>query len=51
MVRQLLRDELGATAVEYALMMGGVAAAIIVMIYAFGGKVNNLYSGPATSWP
>jgi Flp pilus assembly pilin Flp len=45
------RDESGATAVEYALLLGGIAAAIIVMIYAFGGKVNNLYKNASSSWP
>jgi pilus assembly protein Flp/PilA len=51
LVERLVRDEAGATAVEYALMIGGVAAAIIVMIYVFGSKVNNLYSNTATKWP
>jgi pilus assembly protein Flp/PilA len=50
-VEKLVRDEGGATAVEYALMIGGVAAAIIVMIYVFGNKVNNLYGNTATKWP
>ena len=50
-MRRLGGDESGATAVEYALMLAGVAAAIIVMIYVFGGKVNNLYNNTAASWP
>jgi Flp pilus assembly pilin Flp len=49
--RRLGVDESGATAVEYALLLGGVAAAIIVMIYVFGGKVNNLYNSAASAWP
>jgi hypothetical protein len=32
-------------------MLGGVAAAIMVMIYVFGGKVNNLYNKTESSWP
>jgi pilus assembly protein Flp/PilA len=51
LVERLARDEAGATAVEYALMLGGVAAAIIVMIYVLGSKVNNLYSNTESRWP
>ena len=48
---RLVEDESGATAVEYSLMIGGVAAATIVMIYVFGGKVNNLYNNATAAWP
>jgi Flp pilus assembly pilin Flp len=48
---RLLRDDSGATAVEYSLILGGVAAAIIVMIYVFGDKVNNLYNNAQSQWP
>jgi Flp pilus assembly pilin Flp len=48
---RLARDESGATAVEYSLILGGVAAAIIVMIYVFGDKVNNLYNTTESHWP
>ncbi|HVZ74107.1 MAG TPA: Flp family type IVb pilin [Polyangia bacterium] len=48
---RLARDDAGATAVEYALMLGGIAAAIIVMVYVFGAKVNNLYSNTQSRWP
>lgn len=51
LVERLFRDESGATAVEYSLLLGGVAAAIIVMIYVFGAKVNNLYNDTQTKWP
>jgi Flp pilus assembly pilin Flp len=47
---QLLRDESGATAVEYSLIIGGIATVIIVVVYALGAKVNKLY-GNATNWP
>ena len=36
---------------EYALVLGGIAAVIIVMVFAFGGKTNNLYKNTASSWP
>jgi Flp pilus assembly pilin Flp len=48
---RLVRDESGATAVEYSLILGGIAAAIIVMIYVFGDKVNNLYNNTQSQWP
>ena len=51
LLERLVRDESGATAVEYSLILGGVAAAIIVIIYVFGDKVNNLYNNTATRWP
>ena len=48
---RLLRDDSGATAVEYGLILGGIAAVIIVVVWAFGAKVNNLYNNTATAWP
>jgi pilus assembly protein Flp/PilA len=51
LVVRLARDDSGATAVEYSLLLGGIAAAIIVMIYVFGSKVNNLYNDTQTKWP
>jgi pilus assembly protein Flp/PilA len=34
-------DERGASAVEYGLLMAGIAAVIAVVVYAFGGVVLN----------
>ena len=51
LLERLVRDESGATAVEYSLILGGVAAAIIVMLYVFGDKVNNLYNNTQSQWP
>jgi Flp pilus assembly pilin Flp len=48
---RLLRDDSAATAVEYSLILGGIAAGIIVMIYIFGDKVNNLYGNTQSQWP
>jgi len=48
---RLLRDDSAATAVEYSLIIGGIAAAIIVVVYVFGGKVNNLYNDTQSRWP
>jgi Flp pilus assembly pilin Flp len=49
-VRRLLRDDSGATAVEYSLIIGGIATVIIVVVYALGAKMNKLY-GNAANWP
>jgi pilus assembly protein Flp/PilA len=42
--QRLARDDSGATAVEYGLIIGGIAALVIVVVYALGVKVNNLYA-------
>jgi pilus assembly protein Flp/PilA len=36
-------DERGASAVEYGLLIAGIAALIIVVIFAFGGVLNDLF--------
>ena len=41
------RDDRGATAVEYGLMVGLIAAVIIVGVTAFGVAVNDLFFIPA----
>ena len=40
----LIRDEEGASAVEYALLVGGIAAVVMTMIYALGGSINAMFS-------
>jgi pilus assembly protein Flp/PilA len=37
-------DERGASAVEYGLLITGIAAVIALMVYAFGGMVTGLFS-------
>ena len=44
MARSLLADESGAAAAEYAVILGAIAAVIVLVVYALGAKVNNLYS-------
>ena len=41
-------DSSGATSVEYALMASAIAGVIVVVVYALGVKVNNLYN--KASW-
>ena len=36
--------ELGASSVEYALLVVGIAAVIVVIVFALGGSVNGLFS-------
>jgi pilus assembly protein Flp/PilA len=36
-------DERGASAVEYGLLIAGIAALIIVVIFAFGGVLNDVF--------
>lgn len=38
------RDEKGATAVEYGLMVALIAVAIIATVTALGGKLNTLFT-------
>ena len=39
--RRLLRDDGGASAVEYSLVVAGIAAVVITVVFVLGGKVNN----------
>jgi pilus assembly protein Flp/PilA len=45
----LQRDERGATAVEYALMVALIAAVIVISVTALGTKLKTLFSGIASS--
>jgi pilus assembly protein Flp/PilA len=36
-------DERGASAVEYGLLIAGIAALIIVVVFAFGGVLNKIF--------
>jgi pilus assembly protein Flp/PilA len=42
-------DERGASAVEYGLLITGVAAVIVLMVYAFGGMVTGLFTHTCSS--
>ena len=41
----LVKDQKGATAVEYAMIAAGIAGAIIVTVIALGTKVTEMYDG------
>jgi len=38
------QDESGATAAEYALLIAGIAALIVAVLFLLGGRVNSLFS-------
>ena len=42
-------DERGASAVEYGLLIAGIAALIVVVVFAFGGVVRTSSATPATT--
>lgn len=42
-------DERGASAVEYGLLIAGIAALIVVIVLAFGDNLNDLFSSTCDS--
>ena len=48
---QFFRDEEGATAVEYAIMVALIAIVIIAMVVIVGEKANNAFSAVASAIP
>ena len=40
----LLRDDRGATAVEYGLIVAAIAGLIIAVVFVLGGKINNTFN-------
>lgn len=47
-VSELLKDEDGATAMEYGLIAAAIAGVILTVVYLVGGKVNNTLNKVAT---
>jgi pilus assembly protein Flp/PilA len=44
-----LRDEHGATAIEYGLLAAGISVAIIATVAALGSNLNTTFSSVSTS--
>lgn len=42
-LKNLWNDEVGASAVEYALIIAAISGAIILVVFALGAKVNNAF--------
>ena len=43
------RDERGASAVEYGLLIAGIAALIVVVVFAFGGTISSIFQSTCQS--
>lgn len=43
------RDDRGASAVEYGLLLAGIAALVVAAVFVFGGLVSNLFSDTCTT--
>lgn len=43
------RDERGASAVEYGLLIAGIAALIVVIVFAFGGTIEGIFEDTKNS--
>jgi pilus assembly protein Flp/PilA len=37
-------DERGASAVEYGLLIAGIAALIVAVVFVFGGKISSIFA-------
>ena len=48
-VRLEQMDERGASAVEYGLLIAGIAIVIIVAVFTLGNTIKNLFTNTATS--
>jgi pilus assembly protein Flp/PilA len=48
---RLLRDETGATAVEYGLIVAAIAGLIVMVVFLLGNKINNAFSNVAQAMP
>jgi pilus assembly protein Flp/PilA len=48
-ISSLMRDESGATAIEYGLIAAGIAVAIIVMVGTLGQTLNGTFTSINTS--
>ncbi len=42
-------DERGASAVEYGLLIAGIAALIVVVVFAFGGVLSGVFNDTCAS--
>jgi pilus assembly protein Flp/PilA len=42
-------DERGASAVEYGLLIAGIAALIVIVVFTFGGVLSNIFSSTCDS--
>ena len=48
LVLRFVNDQSAATAIEYAIIAGGIATAIIATVYSIGPKLNSTFSSVST---
>ena len=48
-LRRVLKDECGATAIEYALIASGVSIVIVGTVATLGSKVTSMFTSVATA--
>lgn len=48
-IMRFFKDEEGATAVEYGIMVAAIAAVIVGVVYLIGGKVNTAFTTVETA--
>ncbi|MFM0643126.1 Flp family type IVb pilin [Paraburkholderia bryophila] len=48
-IQQFLREEDGVAAIEYGLLAGLIAVAIIATVTALGGRLNNVFTFVSTA--
>ena len=49
MLKKFIRNEEGATAIEYGLIAAGIAAIVITAVYNLGSKVNTTFTNINTA--
>ena len=49
MFKRFLRDERGATAIEYGLIAAGIAVAIIAVVQGLGTNLNTTFTSVSTA--
>ena len=50
-VRRFLSAQEGATAIEYAIIASGIAAALVAVITTLGGSVNSMWTSISNIFP
>jgi len=48
-IMRFIRDESGATAIEYGLIAAGIAVAIIATVQALGSNLNSTFTSVSTA--
>jgi pilus assembly protein Flp/PilA len=49
LIRRFLRDDTGATAIEYGLIAAGISVAIIVAVETLGTNLNTTFTAVSTA--